>query len=299
MAAGRRLACWGRVYRGGRRSLVIRPGRLLGFRVRCVLQICGMSMTFEQAVETYRATMSAAGLAHVNGVSAEAAVESLRDWSVFADLADVREWFLRQRAENTMTVTKIPVDQCRGWHVEEGTGYLKHESGEFFAVEAIEVSMSSSREVGEGGWCQPVMTQVGDDGGILGLPRKRFDGVPHYLVQAKAEPGNYGLVSLSPAVQATFSNLERARRVAPDLRRILLSAGPRPLPTRGQSVVVRRTAELFNKRNLGIVIELPSDEAVELADRFRWLSMWQIKQLFAEDAWVNPHLFRLISMVGT
>ena len=38
---------------------------------------------------------------------------------------------------------------------------------------------------------------------------------------------------------------------------------------------------------------------VELPDRFRWLSMWQIKQLFAEDAWVNPHLFRLISMVGT
>jgi len=33
---------------------------------------------------------------------------------------------------------------------------------------------------------------------------------PHYLVQAKAEPGNYGLVSLSPSVQATFSNLERA-----------------------------------------------------------------------------------------
>lgn len=257
-------------------------------------------MTFEQAVETYRATMSAADLAHVDGVSAEAAVESLRDWSVFADLADVRKWFLRQRAENTMTVTKIPVDQCRGWRVEEGTGYLKHESGEFFAVETIEVSMSSSREVGEGGWCQPVMTQVGDDGGILGLPRKRFDGVPHYLVQAKAEPGNYGLVSLSPAVQATFSNLKRAHGgLLPTFAEYFYPQVPDRCRLVAKAWLSEDGGRLFNKRNLGIVIELPSDEAVELPDRFRWLSMWQIKQLFAEDAWVNPHLFRLISMVGT
>jgi oxidase EvaA len=257
------------------------------------------AVTFDAAVDTYRAAVAAAGLGEVDAVRAEAAVESMRDWSMFGDLGDVREWFLRQRAANTMTVEKVPVDRCRGWYIEDGTGYWRHESGEFFVVEAVEVSMSSTREVGAGGWCQPVMTQVGHDGGILGLPRQRFDGVPHYLVQAKAEPGNYELVSLSPAVQATFSNLKRAHG-----GRLPTFASYFYPEVSGRCGVVARAwlsedgGRLFNKRNLGIVIELPADEAVELPDGFRWLSMWQIKQLFAEDAWVNPHLFRLISMVG-
>jgi oxidase EvaA len=259
-----------------------------------------VEVTFEEAVASYRSRMSELGLGDLDVTQIEAAVESVRDWSRHGDLDEVRQWFLAQRSGNSMVVTKIPIGQCRGWHVEEGTGYLRHESGEFFVVEAIEVSMSETREVGAGGWCQPVMTQVGDDGGILGLPRQRFDGVPHYLVQAKAEPGNYELVSLSPAVQATFSNLKRAHGG----RLPTFASWFYPEVADRCSVVARAWlsedgGRLFNKRNLGIVIELPPDEAVELPDGFRWLSMWQIKQLFNEDAWVNPHLFRLISMVGS
>lgn len=258
-----------------------------------------VEVTFEETVAAYRSTLGQLGLDDPGQVPAEAAVESVRDWSLFGDLENVRAWFLGQRSANPMTVTRIPVDQCRGWEVEEGTGYLRHESGEFFVVETIEVSMSESREVGAAGWCQPVMTQVGDDGGILGLPRRRFDGIPHYLVQAKAEPGNYELVSLSPAVQATFSNLRRAHG-----GRLPTFAGWfYPEVADGCEVVAQAWlsedgGRLFNKRNLGIVVELPPDEPIELPDGFRWLSMWQIKQLFREDAWVNPHLFRLISMVG-
>ena len=40
--------------------------------------------------------------------------------------------------------------------------------------------------------------QTGWDGGILGILRKRFDGVPHYLVEAKCEPGNPNMVQISP-----------------------------------------------------------------------------------------------------
>jgi len=256
-------------------------------------------MTFEEAVATYRASMAAAGLGDTGTLQAEVAVESVRDWSTFATLDEVKTWFLRQRAENTMTITRIPADQCRGWYIEEGTGAWRHESGEFFVVEAIEVSMSSSREVGAGGWCQPVMTQIGDDGGILGLPRQRFDGVPHYLVQAKAEPGNYELVSLSPAVQATFSNLKRAHGGRlPTFASLFYPEVPEGCRVLAKAWLSEDGGRLFNKRNLGIVIEVPDDQVIDLLDGFRWLSMWQIKQLFAENAWVNPHLFRLISMVG-
>ena len=57
----------------------------------------------------------------------------------------------------------------------------------FFKVEAYRTKNTISREV-EKGWDQPFLTQVGYDGGILGLVRKRFDDVPHYLVEGKFEP---------------------------------------------------------------------------------------------------------------
>jgi len=254
---------------------------------------------FDVAVDRYVAGLEAAGFGEMGRLTGEVAVESLRDWSLFGDLDEVREWFIRLRAENPMSVTKVPVDQCRGWFVEEGTGYIRHESGEFFAVEAVDVQMSASREVGAGGWCQPVMTQVGDDGGILGLVRQRIRGVPHYLVQAKAEPGNYGLVQLSPAMQATFSNLKRAHGGnLPTYAWFFYPDMPERCRLLADVWFSEDGGRLFNKRNRGMIVELPDDEEVELADEFRWVSMWQIKQLFHEDAWVNPHLFRLISLIG-
>jgi oxidase EvaA len=256
-------------------------------------------MEFERAVESFRESMGGFDFGTVDGPSCEAAVEGLKDWSVLGSLDDLRVWFLRQRESNTMGVTRIPMDRCRGWRVDENTGRILHESGEFFVVEAIQVSMSSTREVGAEGWCQPVITQVGDDGGILGLIRRRFHGVPHYLVQAKAEPGNYGLVQLSPSVQATFSNLRRAHGGSlPTYAEYFYPEVPDRCTTMAAVWLSEDGGRLFNKRNRGVIVELPEDETVDLTDEHRWVSLWQIKQLFHEDAWVNPHLFRLISLIG-
>ena len=83
-----------------------------------------------------------------------------------------------------------------------------HNSKEFFIVEGLRIKETRSREVNY--WDQPILTQVGYKGGILGIIRKRFNGIPHYLIEAKLEPGNYKYVQLSPTLQATFSNLRRA-----------------------------------------------------------------------------------------
>ena len=46
-------------------------------------------------------------------------------------------------------------------------------------------------------------------GGIIGLVRSNIKGLPHYLVDAKYEPGNYNQIQISPSLQATYSNLNR------------------------------------------------------------------------------------------
>lgn len=226
----------------------------------------------------------------------ETQFECLRDWSQLHTLDEVREWFLGQRDACDMTLQDIPLAECRGWYLDEDTGWWRHESGGFFWVQGLRIGRSTTREVGESGWDQPILTQVGYDGGILGLLRRRIDGVPHYLIEAKAEPGNYQRVQMSPTLQATFSNLERAH------------GGSRPRfaelfehpETHGATIHYRQWlsedgGRLNRKRNLGMLIEVPESTPIEAPDSFLWMSLWQIKACLQEDAWVNPHVRGIIA----
>lgn len=226
----------------------------------------------------------------------EVQFESLRDWSLVGTVDDARAWFLARRAECPMVIVTWPMNELRQWIVDPLTGDVSHESGEFFRVHGIRVHSAGSREVGAAGWDQPILTQVGYDGGLLGLLRQRFDGIPHYLLEAKAEPGNYQKLQLSPTLQATFSNLRRAH------------AGRRPhfaeyfeTPDSVDARVLYDAwlsedgGRLYLKRNRGMLVEVDASAKIPLLPGFRWFSMHQIKTLLHEDAWVNPHVRGIIA----
>jgi len=52
---------------------------------------------------------------------------------------------------------------------------------------------------------------------------------------------------------------------------------------------------LHLKRNRGMIIEISEDRIIEVPDSFIWLSMWQIKELLYQDAWINPHIRGIIA----
>lgn len=230
--------------------------------------------------------------------SIESSFEALQDWSVFNSINDVRSWFELKRAKSTMTVTDIPLNEVKGWYADQETGNIYHESKDFFVIHGVRV-MSENREVPVS-WDQPIVEQVGYDGGLLGLVRKRFDGIPHYLCEAKEEPGNYGKVQISPTLQATFANLNQSHggrkphfsdlfinRDSDDSIKILFD-----------SWLAEDGGRLHLKRNRGILIEVSdSVEVVKPNDNFIWLSLFQIKQLLKEDAWINPHVRGILAHV--
>jgi oxidase EvaA len=195
-----------------------------------------------------------------------------------------------------MRVEDISLRETRGWIIDPETGNVSHESGEFFSVHGIRVTETTSREVGARGWDQPILEQIGYDGGLLGILRNRFSGIPHYLLEAKAEPGNYEVVQLSPTLQATFSNLKRAHR------------GQKPRfaqyfeePEANQGTVLYRQwlsedgGRLHKKRNMGMLVEVPEGHDLEVPPGFIWASMFQIKALLNENALVNPHIRGIIA----
>jgi len=228
----------------------------------------------------------------------ECSFESLSDWSVFYSLSEVKTWFLNKKSSSTMNVEDIGLNEVKDWFVDEKTGNIYHKSKDFFVIHGLRVTTETREKMS--GWDQPIVEQVGFDGGLLGIVRKRFDGIPHYLCEAKEEPGNYGKVQISPALQATFANLNQShggRR--PNFSDLFMNKDNIDgVDVLFDSWLAEDGGRLHLKRNKGILIEVDESFDIKLPnENFIWLSLYQIKQLMKEDAWINPHVRGILAHV--
>ena len=219
-------------------------------------------------------------------------VESIRDDNQINKLDYVIDWFNKKREESDMIVEEIGINDLDKWTVDKNSGNMTHDSGGFFEVIGVKVSNTFDREVGKKGWTQPMIGK--NPGGILGILMKRINGIPHYLLQAKAEPGNIGKLQLSPTLQATTSNLLKAH------------GGIRPKfseyfdePKNAKIIYAKWQSEdggrFHLKSNYNMIVEVDVDEEFNIPDSFIWVTLYQIKQLLKIENFVGPHIRGIIS----
>ena len=218
--------------------------------------------------------------------------ESLKDWSVFHTFEEISEWYEKVIEKNEMTIEEIPLSECKKWVVDKDK--IHHESGEFFSIKGLRVK-TNIRECKKG-WDQPIIKQTGFDGGILGILRKRFDGVPHYLLEAKSEPGNPNMVQISPTLQATFSNINAVHLGnVPNYLHFFQNA-EKIGKIHYKKWLAEDGGRLYNKRNLNMLIEV--DEPIEIVnDNFIWMSLYQIRHFIKHYTWVNSHIRGIFSFI--
>ncbi|MEU6284554.1 NDP-hexose 2,3-dehydratase family protein [Streptomyces sp. NPDC047028] len=209
------------------------------------------------------------------------ALSALAGDSAVMPNAVFERWFAERQAREGFTVRRIPLEAMDGWHFAPDTGDLRHDSGHFFAVEGLRV------RTGDGGpgacWEQPVISQR--EIGVLGFLVAEFDGVWHFLVQAKTEPGNVNTVHLAPTVQATRSNLMGVHQgrgphhaehfVAPSAGRVLVD-----------SLQSERGSWFLRKRNRHMVVVADPRDVAGHED-FCWLTLGQIRRLLGRDNLVS------------
>tara|TARA_B110000008_G_C16925542_1_gene546550 strand:- start:381 stop:1166 length:786 start_codon:yes stop_codon:yes gene_type:complete len=229
----------------------------------------------------------------------ESSFEALNDWSLHYTLSEVKSWFRQKQVESDMEISEIPLKDVVGWAADENTGNIGHKSDDFFVIRGLRVR-TKNREVASG-WDQPILEQVGYDGGLLGIVRQRFSGVPHYLCEAKMEPGNYGKVQLSPTLQATFSNIKKSHGGRkPHFLEIFenLNEAPDEFDILFDAWLAEDGGRLHLKRNRGMLVEIPENYDIKIPnDNFIWLSLYQIKKLLSENAWINPHVRGILAHV--
>jgi oxidase EvaA len=194
-------------------------------------------------------------------------------------VAEVAGWLRERRAANRFAVERIGFDDLVDWSFDPGTGNLGHRSGRFFTVEGLRVTVDDPAL----DWHQPIIRQP--EIGILGLLAKEFDGVLHFLMQAKMEPGNRNLLQLSPTVQATRSNYSKVHRGSAVRYIDYFTAGLDRSRVLADALQSEHGSWFLRKSNRNMVVEVTGD--VPLHDGFCWLTLGQIGALLHEDNVIN------------
>ena len=253
-------------------------------------------MSFEFEVEKILANYKDCKKFNLTKLKAENFVENLKDWSEFSSLKDIEKWFLKMKKNCTMEIKKIPLRELRKWSIKKNQELIDHETKSFFSIIGLRISNTTFREVGAFGWDQPILKEKNNNGGIVGIIRKKINSIPYYLLEAKAEPGNPDIIQLSPCFQATYSNINQAHGGRkPNLHKIFVNSKNKNFKILFNQLMSEDGGRLYKKKNRGKIIEVPEKYKIEMRDNFIWLSLFQIKKLIKQKSWVNPHVRSLIS----
>ena len=186
-------------------------------------------------------------------------------------------------------IEPIRFDQMDQWKLSDASGCIEHDSGQFFRIQGLRICEADPNKIR---WEQPIIIQ--DEIGILGLLVKKIDGILHFLVQAKIEPGNINLVQISPTLQATRSNFLRVHGGrAPNYLEFFRDASLQQ--TRFDQFQSEQGTRFLDKLNRNIIVEIEPYHDIEVLDDYCWMTLGQIKQLGREDNLLNMDLRSVLS----
>lgn len=209
-------------------------------------------------------------------------IRSFNSQSALHDDLFVDEWIRCARRKASLDTMIVPLDAVDGWNRNSIDGTIYHESGRFFSILGVQVRHRIDREELE--WDQPIIEQP--EIGILGIVARQIDGIMHFCLQAKEEPGNIGEIQLSPTIQATYSNYTGVHGGASP-QFLELFAGP----GRSRCLFARLQTEdggrFLYKSNRNMVVAAGNNFPLELPDGFIWLTLRQIVCLLNRDNLVN------------
>jgi oxidase EvaA len=250
------------------------------------------TMTIQRRVEQVRelllmqpANVPRAGFPPVPGFKRETLVDLFISKSILHarhEDDEVDAWITTQRQASRLHAKPVPLDQVDHWGIDPATGNIRHESGRFFTITGLKVR--HRMRDGEIEWDQPMIDQP--EVGILGIMAAKIDGILHFCLQAKEEPGNIGAIQLSPTVQATYSNYTRAHGGAlPPFVSLFLD--PPPDLMLYAKLQTEDGGRFLYKSNRNMIVMLDDLSSLELPDGFIWLTLRQIRLLMQRHCLVN------------
>ena len=112
---------------------------------------------------------------------------------------DILAWVAARNETVAVDIRKSTLSASKAWFYDEHLGTIHNQNNSFFSIAGFEKWNDDGTVVR-----QPIILQ--QEIGFLGIICQEINGVMHFLMQAKIEPGNLNKIQLSPTIQATKSN---------------------------------------------------------------------------------------------
>lgn len=206
----------------------------------------------------------------------------------------VRSWACTENAFNSNqelldwikllnTNTKAIIEPCSivdssFWFYDDYNGEVLNRKRSFFSIKGMRLFINDSF-ICE----QPIINQP--EIGYLGIICKKINGILHFLMQAKIEPGNINCVQISPTIQATKSNFMRVHGGhLPKYFEYFENAEKYKIIY--DQIQSEQGSRFYQKRNRNIIIQI-EDENIDIYPEFKWMTLGQIKVLMKLDNLVN------------
>lgn len=193
--------------------------------------------------------------------------------SSVSSTAEILEWIQKQNRETMVDIRRISLKEMSDWFYSKEEGVLRNQKGSFFKVSGFRCGEVE----------QPMMLQ--SENGYLGIICQEIDGILHFLMQAKIEPGNLNQVQISPTLQATKSNFTQVHGgKRPAYLNYFLHANQYQIIL--DQLQSEQSSRFFGKRNRNMLIRV--EEEIPLLPSHRWMTLGQIKELACDfDNLVN------------
>lgn len=200
---------------------------------------------------------------------------------------EILDWVAELNQTINVSLKKIPLSSCENWYYDEKLGEIRHKNNIFFQITGMRQWENDRLE-----FEQPIVLQHGI--GYLGIICKEIDGVIHFLMQAKIEPGNVNRIQISPTLQATLSNFtQRHGGAKPKYLEYFMKADEYEIIV--DQVQSEQASRFYKKRNRNIIIKIDHD--IELYPSFKWMTIGQIKELMKLDNIVNMDTRTVLSCI--
>lgn len=199
----------------------------------------------------------------------------------------ILQWIEHRNKAVQVKIEQISFLKSDFWYYDAKAGAITNNKNAFFSIIGIQ-KLENQKILVE----QPIIIQ--DEIGFLGIICKKINGVLHFLMQAKIEPGNLNKIQISPTIQATKSNfMQMHGGKKPKYLEYFIQAKPNSKIV--DQIQSEQSSRFFKKRNRNVIITV--DDEIFETDDYKWMTLGQIKELMKINNLVNMDTRTVISCI--
>lgn len=197
-------------------------------------------------------------------------------------------WYTQQKVNYELRIEAISLSKLKDWKIRDTDIF---NSDRFFSVIGVEV-MTDTREVTS--WTQPLLKDL--NLGLLGFITKKINGILHFLIQAKVEPGNMDIIELSPTISCSnVKYLENNKSSKPIFFEYFINNKKRKILF--DTIQSEEGGRFYHVQNRNMIIELNEKEDLELPENYIWMTLNQMMD-FMKYSMFNVEARSLVSSLS-